>query len=432
MQARAIAALVLTEILTRRQSLSTILPDYLERMSVHRDQSFVQELCYGVLRWYYRLNFIAQNLLEKDLKAKDTDVKALILLGLYQLGYLRTPPHAAVSATVEACVDINKPWAKKLVNAILRRAQKESDYLQTLVKDDLEAEYAHPSWLLQSLQQDYPEHWQGIAQANNIHPPMYLRVNNKQSTRSDYLAELQKNNIDATETLFSPCAIRLNKAVDVEYLPLFTEGAVSVQDLAAQLTIPLLDIQTSQRVLDACAAPGGKLAHILEQPTHFKEVIAIESDTKRFDRLQETLDRTKLKATLINTDARNTEDWWDGTPFDRILLDLPCSATGVIRRHPDIKVLRRADDISAITQTQVELLSALWPLLAQGGKLLYVTCSVLNIENDQQIQAFIQDHPDAQVIMNQPEWGRATIHGRQILPGDNDMDGFYYACLEKS
>jgi len=431
MQARAIATLVITEVLTRGQTLSSLLPSFLGRLTNPRDQAFAQELSYGVLRWYYRLDFILQSLLSKDLKPKDTDIKALILVGLYQLGYLRTPPHAAVSATVDACDELHKPWAKKLVNAILRNYQRESNHLLSLADHDNAAKYAHPRWLLDSLQQYYPDQWQVISDANNHYPPMYLRVNGRKTSRPDYLARLAAAHIEALETPFSPAGIRLAEAMDVSDLPEFQNGYVSVQDLAAQLAAPLLDLKPGQRVLDACAAPGGKLTHILELEPGLTETVAIENDAIRFEKLRQTLARVQLESTLIQADARSTDQWWDGISFDRILLDVPCSATGVIRRHPDIKVLRQSADILDVTQIQSELLSALWPLLKHGGKLLYVTCSILNPENDDQIRTFTAKHPHAGSIMINAEWGFTTAYGIQTLPGQFDMDGFYYACLEK-
>jgi 16S rRNA (cytosine967-C5)-methyltransferase len=432
MQARAIAALALTEIFTRQLSLSVILPDYLNKASIDKDRPFIQELCYGVLRWFYQLDFVLQAMLEKDLRSKDTDIKILILLGLYQLKFLRTPPHAAVSATVEACADLNKQWAKKLVNALLRRYQEDRDQIEKLFETDLQAKYAHPHWLIESLQEEYPDRWETILQENNSYPPMYLRVNTKLTTRADYMVELKKINIMATETSLIESGIKLSKAMDVEQLPHFNDGHVSVQGLAAQLTYPLLHIQPGQRVLDACAAPGGKLAHILEQAPELDEVVALEQDKKRFERMQHTLSRTQLMATLVCNDAQATDQWWDGKQFDRILLDAPCSATGVIRRHPDIKILRKAKNIAIQTNIQRKLLAALWPLLTRGGKLLYVTCSVLSAENDKCIKVFVNDHLDAQTVMINTEWGQTTEYGRQIVPGENDMDGFYYACLEKT
>ena len=431
MQSRAVAALILTEILTRQLTLTAILPEYLSQITSFKDRSFIQELCYGVLRWYYQLDYILQSMIEKDLRTKDTDIKILILLGLYQLEFLRTPEHAAVSATVEACKDLKKQWAKKLVNALLRRYQKEHARLKVLVEKDDQAKYSHPFWFIETLQKEYPEQWQYILKENNRHPPMYLRVNTKLTSRQDYIHELEKNNINATEAPFVETGIKLDKPVDVEQLPLFTEGYVSVQDLAAQLCFSAMDIQQNHRVLDACAAPGGKLSHILEQGPDPIEVIALEPDKNRFERMQKNLERLQLMTTLVCIDANNTKQWWDNNKFDRILVDAPCSATGVIRRHPDIKILRVAENIDVNATIQGNLLSSLWPLLKHGGKLLYVTCSILSTENDRSIRSFLKKHKDAKFTRLYTDWGHTTEFGKQILPGEYGMDGFYYACLEK-
>lgn len=431
-QARALAALVLSKALTRRQTLSALLPDYLDRLSAKKDRAFLQELCFGVMRYFFLLEFILARLLEKPLKAKDSDIKMLLLTGLYQEIFLRTPPHAVVSATVETCDELRKPWAKNLTNALLRRYQRESKDLLAKVENDLPAKYAHPRWLLERLRQDHPDAWREICLRNNEHPPMYLRVNTRKTSRAGYLTLLENNGIDASSTPFSSCGIKLGQPRDVNDLPEFRHGHVSVQDLSAQLTAQLLDPQPGQRLLDACAAPGGKLGHLLEHEPQLGEAVAVESDGQRCVRLQQTLDRLQLEATVIQADARATQDWWDGTGFDRILLDAPCSATGVIRRHPDIKVLRTPEDVDAAVVLQQELLAALWPLLKPGGRLLYVTCSILTCENDGQIARFLDTLNNATSLMINADWGTMTCHGRQILPGQDDMDGFYYACLQKS
>lgn len=430
---RAIAAMVIQKLLGKRQTLSLILPDYLQRLAQKKDQPLAQELCYGVMRWYFQLDFLLGQLIDKKIKSKDTDIKALILIGLYQFIHLRTPPHAVVSATVEACNELGKSWAKGLVNAVLRRYQRESEHLHKCVEADLSALYSHPAWLLELLKNNYPDSWQDIVTANNCYPPMALRVNTRKVTRDTYLTMLNQSGIQAQQAPpWLLAAIMLENPVDVDRLPEFMSGYVSVQDLAAQLTPGLLDLKPHQRVLDACAAPGGKLAHILESAPELTGAVGIESDPFRFDRLQQTLDRLQLKATLRHADARETATWWDGVEFDRILLDAPCSATGVIRRHPDIKVLRTQADIETVITLQRELLTALWPLLKTGGKLLYVTCSILDAENDQQIREFLNKHTNARIIMVETDWGINTHHGRQILPGQSNMDGFYYACVQKT
>lgn len=431
--ARAIAALVIQELLSNQQKLSTILPEYLAPLTGKKDRALAQELCYGVMRWYFQLDYLLGLLVDKKIKAKDTDIKALLFIGLYQFIHLRTPPHAVVSATVEACNELDKSWAKSLVNAVLRRYQRESEYLLDNIESNLAAQCSHPEWLLKILQENYPEFWQEIVIANNVYPPMTLRVNFRKTTCEAYLAMLNEAGITAKLTsACTPAGIILDSPVDVDRLPQFRNGFASVQDLAAQLTPQLLDLCPAQRVLDACAAPGGKLAHILEYESGISETVAVEWDRLRFERLHQTLDRLQLHARLIQADARDTAAWWDGVEFDRILLDAPCSATGVIRRHPDIKVLRTPEDIETVTIIQSELLSSLWPLLKTGGKLLYVTCSVLTAENDHQIGKFLDKHTNVRIELINADWGMATCHGRQILPGQNNMDGFYYACLQKT
>ena len=431
MQARALAAVVMTEILTRHQTLTTLLPACFERLSRYQDRAFVQELCFGVMRWYFRLEAILSPMLQKELGQKHLDVKLLLMIGLYQFDYLHVPEHAIVSATVAACDDLDKPWAKKLVNAILRRYQRERAAQTESLGQIISVQHAHPCWLVRELQNDHPSHWLQIVTANNQRPPMFLRINQRLTTRDDYLDKLNRENIPAAATPYSPVGIKLEKPVPVEYLPGFQDGLVSVQDLAAQLAVPLLEPGPGQRILDACAAPGGKLAHLLETAGDPCAVTAVELVPARAEQIKRTLHRLRLQAKIQVADARTPELWWDGKQFDRILLDAPCSASGVIRRHPDIKVLRTAENVQAATGVQAELLTALWPLLKPGGKLLYSTCSVLACENDLQTSAFIAAHDDARADTIRAAWGLPTACGRQIVTGQEDMDGFYYARLEK-
>ena len=432
LSARAAAAKIISLLIRQNRNLTLLLPGYLQQFKDKKDQAFVQELCYGVSRWYYQLEHILNGLLDKNIKPKDTDIKALAMAGIYQFMYLRTPPYAIVAESVEACSELGKPWAKKLLNGLLRSYQRE---YTTLIKDMdscPSAKYSHPEWLLNMFKTDYPDSWEQICIANNNRPPMFIRINKSKTTRDKYLALLSKAGIAGTATTFSPDGIRLEVPVDISQLPEFWNGYVSVQEYAAQLAPQLLEPGNSRYLLDACAAPGGKLAHILENIPAQTRVIAIEPDDLRLTKLQKTLDRLQLRARVIHADARDVASWWDGTHFDRILLDVPCSATGVIRRHPDIKLLRTPGDIEAVVILQKELLSALWPLLKPGGKLLYVTCSILKQENDQQINDFLIYHNDVKPVPVNAAWGTATPFGRQILPGQDDMDGFYYACLEKT
>jgi 16S rRNA (cytosine967-C5)-methyltransferase len=398
----------------------------------------VQEFSYGVLRWWFRLQEQAHGRLQKPMKPKDLDVFCLLLVGLYQLQFTRIPPHAAVSETVTAVRQLKKNWADKLLNAILRGQLRETERKteSNVTADDNsyspQARFAHPAWLLDQLQTAWPQHWQEIVEANNQRPPMTLRVNRQKSQRDAYLDLLQENGLGAHATQFAPQGIVLEQAVNVEKLPGFAQGMVSVQDSAAQLAAQLLQLQAGQRVLDVCAAPGGKTAHILETTADLAEVVALDIDSQRLVRVEQNLLRLGLTARLICGDAAKPPSWWDGVLFDRILLDAPCSATGVIRRHPDIKVLRQPEDVQRVRTLQQHILDAVWPLLKPGGMLLYATCSVLPEENEFQVTRFIERNQNACYQRFDAPWGHQRPFGRQIFPGEQEMDGFYYACITKS
>ena len=430
MNPRLAAARALAAVLNGKASLGSSLPPLLDKVDA-RDRGLAQDLAFGTARWQPRLALLADKLLQKPFKAADRDVEALLLVGLYQLLHTRIPAHAAIGETV-ACVDkLKKSSLKGLLNAVLRNAQRDHEALFAELERDPVLHAAHPRWLQKRLKADWPEHWQAICTANNEHPPLILRVNRRHGSRDDYLAELRGNGIEAEPCTFSRDGIRLLQPCDVKTLPGFAEGRVSVQDEAAQLAADLLDLAPGQRVLDACAAPGGKTCHLLEAQPQLSEVIALDLEPGRLARVQENLERLQLKATLIAADGRATKVWWDGTPFQRILLDAPCSATGVIRRHPDIKLTRQADDITALAQLQGELLDALWPTLEVGGVLLYATCSVLPQENSDNIAAFLQRTPGARELDIAGTFGLKQAHGRQLLPQADGHDGFYYAKLIK-
>lgn len=442
MSTRALAAEALVQVLFERRSLSAVLPQYLAQIPPSDKQAseraLLQEMCYGVLRWQPRLTAILQHLMRKPLKARDADIHALLLLGLYQLIYMRTPDHAAVTETVSAVKALNKAWASGLINAVLRGYVRDAQRIATEVDRDDAAAYAHPAWLLNAIKNAQPLCWQAILTANNQHPPMTLRVNARHMDRAAYLQALQAADIAAHAAPHTSHGITLAQPIDVEHLPGFRDGWVSVQDAAAQLAAPLIKAQPGQRLLDACSAPGGKTAHILESQPDIA-LIALDNDGQRLKRIGETLQRLGLdidgSARVQQGDAATPTTWWDGIPFDSILLDAPCSATGVIRRHADIKTLRRAEDIMALAEQQARILEALWPLLRPakegGGMLLYVTCSILPQENQQQIMRFLANHPDAHEQPIIAEWGHPMEVGRQVLPGEDAMDGFYYARLVK-
>jgi len=430
MNTRLIAADVINKV-SDGQSLADCLEPALQKIKEPRDKAFVQALCYGVCRFYTRLDVILSFLLKKPMKAKDSDVHALLLTGLYQLTDTRVPPHAAVSETVNASEKLKKPWARGLVNAVLREYLRKKNAIESEIEKDPEAAFAHPEWWVNAVKNAYPDNWEAILKENNAHPPFVLRVNKRKLSREAYLQKLAECKFEACIVPETSQGIMLDSPVPVEQLPGFAMGEVSVQDAAAQLAADLLDIKAEQRVLDACAAPGGKLTHILELEPQLSSVQAVEQDSRRIKLIKENLARLQLKADCICADAADVKSWWDGKPFDRILLDAPCSASGVIRRHPDIKLLREESDIPALANTQLHLLESLWPLLAPGGILLYATCSIFPEENTSVLQQFLAAHPDAAEDKINADWGISCDVGRQILPGMHGMDGFYYARLAK-
>ena len=428
MNARVIAARVLGRVLGEGQSLTAVLPPALERVSLG-ERGLLRELCYGVCRWQPQLQLLLDRLLARPLASGEHVVRGLLLAGLYQLWHLRVPEHAAVAETVAAVRSLRKPWATGLVNAVLRSALRRRAELEALVEADPAARAAHPRWLLDGLRRDWPDDWPAIVAANNVRPPFTLRVNRLRLDREACRQRLAAAGYNADPGV-AETALTLSTAADPAVLPGFAEGWISVQDAGAQLAAPLLGVQPGQRVLDACAAPGGKTGHLLECAPDL-DLTALDCDTARLERVRDTLARLRLSARLIAGDARRPEDWWDGALYDRILLDAPCSATGVIRRHPDIKLLRRESDIAALAARQEALLAGLWPLLRPGGRLLYVTCSALRAENERVVAVFLAAHADAREQPIMADWGRALPRGRQILPGEGGMDGFYYAVLYK-
>lgn len=430
MNPRLAAARALAAVLSGKASLNSSLPTQLDKVQ-ERDRGLTQDLAFGTARWQPRLDLLAEQLLQKPFKSADSDVQALLLVGLYQLFYTRIPAHAAIGETVGCADKLKKPWAKGLLNAVLRRAQREGQALLDGLERDPVVRTAHPRWLQKSLKAFWPEQWEAICAANNAHPPMILRVNRRHHDRDAYLALLAEAGIGASACRYSRDAILLAEACDVRSLPGFAEGWVSVQDEAAQLAADLLELAPGQRVLDACCAPGGKTCHLLEAQSDLGQVLAIDLEAKRLARVRENLDRLGLEADLLACDARDTTRWWDGKPFQRILLDAPCSATGVIRRHPDIKLTRQADDIPALATLQGELLDALWPTLEVGGMLLYATCSTLPTENTDVIEAFLARTPGARELDLATEAGLRQPHGRQLLAQEGGHDGFYYAKLIK-
>lgn len=412
------------------RSLADVLPEVLQRVAPG-ERALTQELAYGALRWYPRLAWVLEQLLDRPLRKRDRDVHALLVVGVYQCLATRIPDHAAVSETVAAARALGRRWAGGLVNAVLRRCLAERGDLEAAWQRVETALHAHPQWLVDAVRRAWPGDWQAVMAANNERPPMTLRVNRRQSSREAYRQRLAETGLAASPHPAAGDALVLDEPVAVDRLPAFDSGAVSVQDAAGQQAAVLLDPQPGDRVLDLCAAPGGKTCHILEYQPGVASVTAVDHDERRLGRVRENLERLGLEASLVAGDGTAPETWWDGRPFQRILLDAPCSATGVIRRHPDIKLLRQPDDLRSLPALQARLLAAAWPLLAPGGMLVYATCSMLPEENEGVVGAFAGARSDVAVHPITGDWGRAQEFGRQILCGDAGMDGFYYACLGK-
>lgn len=428
---RLVATRVIEKVLRQQASLASLLGPAQQQVS-SRDQSLLQALCFGTLRWQPQLQSILGRLLETPLKDKDMDVQALLLLGLYQLEYSRIPDHAAISASVDSGKRLKKPWASNLINGVLRHWLRDRDNLRLQLAGSPAFVSAHPNWLRKDIEKSWPEQAAAIFNANNQHPPLTLRVNRRQHRRDQYLQQLRDAGYSASPCVYSADGIVLASASDVTLLPGFASGAVSVQDEAAQLAADLLQLAPGQRVLDACCAPGGKTCHLLEREPDLAEVVAVDVDAQRLLRVDANLARLQLSARVVCADVGAVATWWDGQLFDRILLDAPCSATGVIRRHPDIKLLRKPADIAKLADLQLQLLQALWPTLRPGGLLVYATCSVLPQENTRTVAQFVASRTDVSHEPIAAAWGMAQPCGRQLLPQPDGHDGFYYACLRKT
>ena len=434
---RAVAAEVVDAVVSGGQSLDAVIAKSEQRIGTD-DRSLLRMLCYGSLRHYWRLQGWVDQLISKPLRKRDRVVNALLVIGLYQIAEMRIPDHAVVSETVDAARQLRRPKLAGLVNACLRRFVRED--LAATEPADEPSEWNHPFWLIEQIRNDWPDDWQAILTANNERAPMWLRANTSRNSAEQYLQRLQDAGMDAELLAAVPDAVRLNEPQAVESLPGFAAGDASVQDAAAQIAarwlLGNLNSDPICRVLDACAAPGGKSGHLLEVGGDKLSLLAVDSDASRLTSISENLQRIGRDATIIAADASKPEQWWDGTPFDGILLDAPCSASGVIRRHPDIKLLRRMTDIANLAARQLAMLEALWPTLARGGTLLYVTCSVIAAENDEVTGRFLAEHGDAfenDVLPNNNI--RDLMHrkacGYQVLPGSAGLDGFYYAALQK-
>lgn len=429
---RAIAAQALAAIVFDGISLRVAFADFSTMLSDARDRALLSALLHQGARWWLRYTAAIARLLERPLPARERELQALLVLGLVQIDVMKLPEYAAVAATVEAARALKRPTFAGLINAVLRRWLRERAEITIALDADPVARSSHPKWLLDAFTADWSSATQAIVEANNQEAPLWIRVNRRHGLRDALAARLAAADVLPEIPSDLPDALILPTSVDVTRLPGFAEGAFSVQDGAAQWTAPLLALDRGQRVLDACAAPGGKTAHILE--TEDVELLALDRDARRLPRMKENLERLGVldaRVELRVADASRPADWWDGRPFDRILLDAPCSATGIIRRQPDVRLHRRASDIGALMKTQNDLLDALWPLLKPGGRLVYATCSILADENERQVDAFLSRTPKARATTVSPAGWHAAGAGKQNLPGERGMDGFFYAVVEK-
>ena len=426
---RGEAARALARVVFDGVSLRAVMAESTPRFADSRDRALLSASLFAATRWWLRLDAALAMLIEKPLPPKAREVRALLVLAIAQIAVMDMPDYAVVASSVDAVRALGHPRHGGLVNAVLRRFVRERADIEAMLDRDEVTRSAHPRWLIDALRRDWPADVDAILDANNREAALTLRVNRRRSDTTNLLERLRAGGIAADAHADVADAIVLERSSDVTQLPGYAEGLFSVQDVAAQRVVELLDLAKGQRVLDACAAPGGKSAHILERAE--LDLVALDRDAARLPRIGETLARLGLAADVRCGDAAAPSSWWDGRPFDRILLDAPCSATGIIRRQPDIRLHRRAADIAGLAAVQKRLLLALWPLLAPGGRLVYATCSVLRAENEAVLAAFRAECADAQSVPVPDAYGRIAGDGRQNLPGVGSMDGFYYAIFEK-
>ena len=430
MDVRARAARVLSRLADHRGSLG-------EHLRPHRqapEYGLLQEICFGVCRHHQTLDFLLGQLLERPMRERDSDLKYLLLGALYQLRELAVPDYAVIDQTVKAAGQLRKQWSKPLANAVLRNYQRrQTDLIEALERQSETVRLNHPAWLTEAIRADWPQDWRTVLERNNDRPPMSLRVNRLRTSREEAMERLQQAGLDCVAGEFAQSAIYLAEPRPVNEIPGFADGLLSVQDEASQLAPAVLGPEPGARLLDACAAPGGKTCHLLESQPGAASCLALDRNASRSEMIRQNLKRLGLEAELAVADAADLSAWWDGSGFDNILLDAPCSATGVIRRHPDIKLLLRPDDVERHGETQFSLLAALWPCLKPGGRLLYTTCSVLRRENEQVVSRFLAAAGDAKTVPITADWGIECAHGKQLLPGGaNGPDGFYFCLLRKS
>jgi 16S rRNA (cytosine967-C5)-methyltransferase len=426
---RALAAEGLAEIALSGHSLRDVADRAMPRLPDARDRALLTALLNEGARWWPRFDAALDRLLEKPIRRSDPVIHALLVTGLVQLEVLEMPGYAAVAATVEAVRELRRPRLAGLANAVLRRWQREREALIAALDATPATRHAHPAWLASAIARDWPAQAEAVLAAANQEPPLMLRVNRRRATREEVAGQLAQADQDVSLHDWLVDGLVLPHSIDVTRMPGFAMGNFAVQDGAAQVPADLIDLRDGQRILDACAAPGGKACHALERAD--VELLAVESEPRRGTRIRQNLDRLGLKANIIIGDAGDAARWWNGKPFDRIMIDAPCSATGVIRRRPDVRLHRREGDIAALVTQQERILAACWACLAPGGRLLYVTCSILRAENDDVVAGFAKDRSDVELLPIDLPVGQATAVGWQILPGDGDLDGMYYALLSK-
>ena len=426
---RALAARGLAEVALRGASLREVMERSAPKLPDPRDRALLMALLSEGARWWLRFDAAIDAMLAKPIRHKDPAIHALLVLGLVQLEILQLSDYAAVAATVEATRTLKRPALAGMVNAVLRRWQRERATHIARLDAQPTTRHAHPAWLATALQRDWPAQAEAVMAADNGEPPLMLRVNRQRSERGAFIARLQASGHEAHAHPWLADAVVLPHSTDVTRLPGFDDGAFAVQDGAAQVAADLAGLRDGLRVLDACAAPGGKACHLLERARI--DLTALEFDAKRAERIRDNLMRLRLDAKVVIGDAGAPPAAWKQQPFDRILVDAPCSATGVLRRRPDVRLHRRESDIAAMGVQQRRIVSALWPLLAPGGRLVYITCSVLRAENEAVVSELLAAQRDAELVPFTLPVGQAAAVGWQILPGDGDLDGMYYAVLQK-
>lgn len=423
---RAIITLFLSDLISNKTSLKS-LNSYLLKNGIKDDKSIAQAICYGVCREYYKLDFLLKGFVKNNTKLQ---IKVILYIGLYQLLYMRQPAYAVINESVATVKKLKHTWASGLVNAVLRKFDKQPDILNDIPED---INYSFPSWIYSKIKNDYPDDFQSILENSNNQAPMYIRVDTQTIKLDGYIERLNQDGIKAVTIVGLPEALCLDSAVSVNQLPGFDKGLVSVQDISAQRAATLLPVKSNDRVIDACSAPGGKAVHLLQKYPELN-IVAIENNQKRISKISENLARCQInpnRCEIIHNDMSTIHEWWKGEKADAILLDVPCSATGVIRRQPDIKLLRTENEVEQVVKLQELILKSAWQVLRQGGYLLYCTCSILKQENSEQIKLFLDNQNDAKLIEIQSMHQFKTDFGYQVLPSTENGDGFYYALLQK-